>query len=181
MKNKLSAAPKQKVIKTPDPLHTKMNIQLKKEYRCDDCDKLLGIDNFVLPSFEIKCVRCGKINGIFKDLDRQIIITDKFGTIMYINKQVELATGYTAKEILGNKPSLWGKQMSETFYKKLWDKILKQKKAVAVQLTNKHKNNTQYEVVLRISPILNAEGDVEYFLGIETIIRDPKDVVKIDT
>ncbi len=166
----LQTSTKQVSINSIDStLFTDSEITLKKELRCETCKKLLGIDNVVIPSFEIKCVRCNSINSVLTDAERQIIVTDREGTILYINAQVEKVTGYTAEEILGQKPSLWGSQMDPSFYKKLWNDILTQKKAVAVTLQNKHKDGNVYPVVLRISPILNTEGEVEFFLGIETL------------
>ncbi len=160
------------------PVNITDKITLKKEHRCNHCNKLLGIDNFVLPSFDIKCSRCGTVNPILKDLDRQVLITDKEGRILYINRRIEEVTGYSAKEILGNKPSLWGGQMKPDFYKKLWHQILVEKKAVAVELTNKHKDGHLYKVSLRIAPLLDDQGEVEFFFGIETVIRDGEKVLK---
>jgi PAS domain S-box-containing protein len=158
-----------------------IEVKLKKHHRCHTCNKLLAIENFILPSFDIKCARCGEVNSILKDVERQVLITDEVGTILYVNREVEKVTGYSAKEILGSRPSLWGKQMSPAFYKDLWDQILVQKKAVAVEMTNRNKNGNLYKVVLRISPILNDKSEVEFFLGIETVLRDSDTVFKTNS
>lgn len=144
--------------------------KLQKEHRCVKCNKLLGIQNFIVPSFDVKCTRCGTINQILKDLKRQVIFTDKTGKILYVNEEVEKVTGYSSKEILGNRPSLWGKQMKKEFYKDLWRKILKEKKTVTVEVANKTKSGRIYSAILRISPRLDNNGEVEFFLGIETTI-----------
>lgn len=147
-------------------------IVLKKNHRCQHCNKLLGVEHLSLPAFDIKCVRCGHINSIVKDYNRQVIITDKNGVIIYVNEQVLVETGYSSKEILGKTPAIWGGQMTKEFYKDMWDQIAVQKKAVVVKVTNKHKNGELYPVILRISPILDIDGNIELFIGMETITEE---------
>ena len=148
--------------------------ELKKEYRCRKCQKLLGIENYKVASLEIKCLRCGLLNTLFNNYDQPVFITDKNGVILFMNEQVEQMTGYTFKDVVGKTPAVWGKQMQQGFYKKLWDDILNKKKSVAVRLTNRHKNGSILPVILRISPILNEKGDVEFFLGLETLLNAGK-------
>lgn len=138
------------------------------EFRCKNCNKLLGLQNIHDPSLDIKCIRCGQLNSILHNAEKQIIVTDKNGFILYVNEQVEKVSGYTRKEMVGKTPALWGKQMTKQFYKDIWNQISSQKKAIAVQITNKNKNGKRYTVVLSISPILNLDGEIECFLGIET-------------
>ncbi len=143
--------------------------QLLKKHRCTKCNKLLVIEQIMLQLFDIKCERCGLINSISKDIERQVIITDKNGVILYVNEQVVAATGYSSHEILGKTPALWGNQMTREFYQEMWDQIAVQKKAIMVKVTNKHKNGRLYPVLLRISPILDVKGEVEFFIGMETL------------
>lgn len=147
-------------------------IILQRKHRCEKCNKLLGIERLHLPSFDIKCVRCGHENSVLKEYHRQVIITDNNGKILYVNPETEKATGYTAKEVIGKTPAMWGNQMSREFYKDLWDKILVQKRAVVVKVTNKHKSGHSYDVIMRISPILDTKGDVEFFVGMETVMSE---------
>jgi len=157
----------------------KGEIELDGHHRCVNCNKLLGIHNFLLPSFDVKCSRCGVLNPIFKKIDRQVFITDKDGTILYINKQVEKVTGYSAKEVLGQRPSLWGKQMKPEFYRKMWEEIAVKKKAIAVEIVNRNKSGQLYPVAVRISPLLDESGDIEFFIGIETVIPDGEKASKL--
>jgi PAS domain S-box-containing protein len=134
----------------------------------------LGIEKFEIPSLEIKCLRCGMITPLFLNTEKQVILTDKNGKLLYVNSQFENVTGYKAKEVLGKTPAIWGGQMPVGFYKKLWHDISIKKRSVAVLLTNRKKNGDFYSVSLRISPILDVYGNIEVFLGIETLLKEKK-------
>jgi PAS domain S-box-containing protein len=140
------------------------------EERCLKCGKLLARDDLKQNALEIKCVRCGTLNSVFRGIKDQVIITDTRGTILYANSLVETVTGYTLAEIIGSKPSLWGGQMSQEFYRKMWRVIKVKKLPIAVEVVNRKKDGTLYKVTLRISPIFNARGQVKMFVGMETVI-----------
>ncbi len=124
--------------------------------------------------FEIKCSRCGTLNSFFEKMREQVIITDPKGVILYANDLVETTTGYSAKDIIGAKPSLWGKQMPNKFYQKLWDVIKNKKLPIKVKVKNKHKNGTIYHAEIHINPILDTNGKVRFYIGIEKIINKSK-------
>ena len=110
-----------------------------------------------------------------------VIITDSEGVIIYANKAAARITGYSVKEMIGQRPSLWGKQMSESFYRKMWKTVKTDRKPFYGQLTNKRKNGELYEVDLRISPISDTKGSLVYFVGIERDITKAKAVEKMKT
>ncbi len=142
----------------------------KTEIRCKFCNKLLALDDHAALKLELKCLRCGNINSIFNKGDFLLFITDAMGRIVFINQNVKKFTGYTSKEVMGKTPAIWGKQMPEKFYKDLWNNILTHKKAVSVTLTNRKKNGELYKVHESISPILNKNGEVDFFLAIQNLI-----------
>lgn len=153
-------------------IYTANNESQKLHHRCTKCNKLLGIEKKKEDIFEIKCNRCGEINSLLGDKNKQIFLTDAKGFIVYINDKVESVTGYSKEEVMGKTPALWGGQMSDAFYADFWNTILTQKKAVSVRLVNKRKDNSLYNVSMQISPILNSYGDVEFFLAMETVIEN---------
>lgn len=105
-----------------------------------------------------------------------IIITDREGVILYANKIVELITGYQLSEIIGNKPSLWGKQMPKKFYENFWETIKFVKKTFIGEITNKRKDGEKYVAEIKVSPILNSKGDIAFFVGIERDITKIKEL-----
>ncbi len=154
-----------------------MNINLKSEenvtggqFRCIKCGKMIAKSGSFLGA-EIKCLRCGTLNRVFEKMIEQVIITDNNGLILFINKAVEIATGYTMHEAIGKKPSqLWGGHMSKEFYADMWAEMVKNKKPIKLKMTNVSKNGETYEVELLISPILDTSGETMFFVGIEIVV-----------
>ena len=66
--------------------------------------------------------------------------------------------------------------MSLEYYQKLWDTIKKQKEVFVGEIQNKRKNGEVYVAVISISPVLNKEGEVEFFVDIERDITEEKKI-----
>ncbi len=103
-----------------------------------------------------------------------IVITDQDGVILYANKAAEKVTGYARGEIIGNKPSFWGRQMPKEFYEQMWKTVKTDKKVFIGELKNRRKNGAIYDVDVRITPILDRDGIIEFFVAIERDITDQK-------
>ncbi len=146
----------------------------ENDFRCFQCGKLLAKGDLNQIDIEIKCHRCGMINSIFKNLDHQVVITDVNGVILYANSLVERITGFSMHEILGGKPSLWGKQMPQKFYEKMWKTIKEKRKPISVKVTNKRKDGCLYDAILQISPVLDTEGNIAMFVGVESVVNTPQ-------
>lgn len=146
----------------------------KLEHRCIKCGKLLANGELDSARVEIKCGRCKHINFFFDKEPDQVIITDIDGVILYTNQSLTDLTGYTVEEMIGKRPSLWGNQMPKNFYKDLWHRIKEKKDMATVTVTNKKKNGESYDAVLRISPILDINGNPKFFIGVETEITKKK-------
>lgn len=152
-----------------------MNALLQKDppeqIRCARCNKLVA-KSFTHGHFEIKCPRCNTLNAVFEKMIRQVIITDSNGKILYINKATEKISGYNIGEAIGNKPSkLWGNQMPEKFYEKMW-KVIKNKKPFTAIITNKQKSGRLYDVEMIISPVSDTSGNNVFYIGIETATKN---------
>ena len=105
-----------------------------------------------------------------------ILITDADGYILYANKAAEDTTGYSLQEMVGQRPSLWGKRMDKSFYEKMWKTIKIDKKSFHDEISNRRKNGESYIADLRISPIVDNHGTVKFFVGIERDITKEKEV-----
>ncbi len=109
----------------------------------------------------------------------QIIITDTEGIIIYANRSSESISGFKAEEVVGKKAGtkeLWGGLMEKEFYEKMWHTISVEKLIFNGDLKNKRKGGQEYDASLSVSPILNENGDVIFFVGIERDITKAKEV-----
>jgi PAS domain S-box-containing protein len=110
-----------------------------------------------------------------------IIIADKDGIILFANHAVEEITGFSPQEIIGKKvgtKELWGGEMDKAFYEKLWKTIKIDKKPLVSEINNHRKNGEKYIAKASISPILDKNGDVAFFVAIERDITKEKMVDK---
>jgi len=101
-----------------------------------------------------------------------VFITDREGTIEYVNPVFEARTGYTREEAVGRTPRLLksGKQEGE-FYDRMWETILSGGQWDA-HLVNQRKNGALYHVDQTISPITNDTGEITHFVTIEADVTN---------
>lgn len=96
-----------------------------------------------------------------------VMITNKEGLIEYVNPRFSEVTGYSVNEVLGKNPRiLQSGEHSKEFYRELWNTILSGKNWQG-KLHNKRKNGESYWEDALISPILDNQGNISYFLGIK--------------
>ena len=112
----------------------------------------------------------------------QIVITDPDGIILYANPAVEEISGFSVTKILGKKigsKSLWGGQMSPTFYKKFWHTVKERKESFKGTFENKRKDGTNYYAQATVSPILDENENIQFFISIERDITKEKEIDKM--
>lgn len=106
-----------------------------------------------------------------------IIISDPEGVVVYANDAVEHVTGYKPAEALGKKAgSLWSVPMPTEYYKNMWHTIKDKKETFQGEITNRRKNGENYIAHLTISPVLDENRNVVFFLGIERDISREKSI-----
>jgi PAS domain S-box-containing protein len=107
-----------------------------------------------------------------------VVITDKNGTIEYVNPKFSALTGYTFEEAKGKNPRVLhsGKHTVE-FYKELWDIILSGKEWKG-EFYNKKKNGELYIESAIISPILNSRSEITYFVAVKEDITEKKKMLE---
>lgn len=112
----------------------------------------------------------------------QVIITDPEGIVIYGNRAVEVITGFKPEEALGKKAgSLWKTPMLKDYYEKLWDTIKNKKEVFISEILNKRKNGQSYIANISISPVLDTNNEVLYFVAIEHDITKEKEIDKAKT
>ena len=95
-----------------------------------------------------------------------IVITDRQGTIEYVNPAFEAATGYRREEAVGKTPRiLKSARQDKEFYSRLWDQIL-QGEAFRGTLVNRKKSGELYWTEQTITPIKNSAGVITHFVSV---------------
>lgn len=110
-----------------------------------------------------------------------IVITDEKGVLIYANHTAETITEFSFAEMKGKTPRLWGGQMTKAFYKKMWKTIKDEKQTFIGNLTNVRKGGERYEAEIKISPIVDKNGVVKFFVGIERDITRAREVDRAKT
>jgi PAS domain S-box-containing protein len=119
-----------------------------------------------------------------KNAHDHIIITNPDGVVLFANKAAEKITGYTEQEIIGQKAGnkgLWGGSMDKTFYETFWKCVKTDKQVFVGEFRNKRKNGEAYIAEAQVSPILDSQGEVLYFVGIERDITRAKEIDRMKT
>ena len=101
-----------------------------------------------------------------------VLITDREGSIEYVNPAFEAQTGYTADEMEGLTPHVIksGRQSPE-FYEELWNTILDGRKWEA-DLINQRKSGELYQVYQQITSITNDESEITHFVAVESDVTE---------
>jgi PAS domain S-box-containing protein len=103
-----------------------------------------------------------------------VMITDKNGTIEYVNPSFSEVTGYSVKEAIGKKPHiLKSGNHPNSFYKDLWDTILSGR-TWRGEFLNRKKNDEEFWESASISAIKNDEGNITHFVAVKQDITDWK-------
>jgi PAS domain S-box-containing protein len=119
-----------------------------------------------------------KLSRATENSPASVVITDKNGTIEYVNPTFCKVTGYSKKEAIGNNPRvLKSGNLPEAFYKRLWDTILSGK-TWRGDFINRKKSGEDYWESASISPIINSEGEITHFVAVKQDITERKHMEK---
>jgi len=101
-----------------------------------------------------------------------VVITDRGGTILWVNPAFETLTGYTSQEAMGRDTSLLKSGCnSPAFYKEMWETILAGK-IWRGELVNRRKDGSLYEEEMTITPVRTGGAGVTHFIAIKLDITE---------
>lgn len=111
-----------------------------------------------------------------------VVITNKHGTIEWVNAAFSRMTGYDAPELAGRNPRLLKSGEHEReFYQQLWKTILTGR-VWHGELVNRRKDGTRYHEEQTITPVRDGDGRITHFIGIKQDITKRKQMdVKLQT
>ena len=95
-----------------------------------------------------------------------IIITDKHGTIQYVNPAFEATTGYPTKEIIGKHPDFFKSgRHDEDLYRDVGRRLARGE-VWRCNFTNKKKDGTIYEETATVSPVKDETGRIVNYVSV---------------
>lgn len=117
-----------------------------------------------------------KLSLVARQTDNAVIIASAEGLVEWVNEGFEKISGYTLDEVRGRKPGhiLQGPATSPEAVQRIRH-MLSQKVSFSQEILNYNKNGKPYWLDLRITPILDAVGNVVRFIAIESDITDSKE------
>lgn len=106
-----------------------------------------------------------------------IIITQKDGTIQYVNPAFERISGYSREEIIGKNPRiLKDEEQNDALYQDMWE-TLTRKEIWTGHFVNRRKDGGLYEVETTVSPIRDESGNIINYVSVG---RDVTQVVRLE-
>src|ERR1039457_3526622 len=103
-----------------------------------------------------------------------IVITDRDGTILWVNTAFEQLTGYSGDDLIEQSTRLLKSGLNpDTLYKNLWDTILAGSQWRG-ELTNRRKDGTFYAEEMSISPVRNSSREITHFVAVKHDITGRK-------
>ena len=107
-----------------------------------------------------------------------VVITDKEGTIEYVNPTFTRVTGYTFEEAVGQNPRILKSDQHEPeFYQSLWDTILSGNTWTG-DIVNLKKNREAFWEQVSIAPLVNENGEITNFVAMKEDISDKKKLLQ---
>jgi PAS domain S-box-containing protein len=115
-----------------------------------------------------------RLSAAIEQTSEVVVITDKDGSIQYVNPAFSVKTGYSRSEVIGqNARILKSGEHDFKFYEKMWGSLL-EKGVWSGQLINRKKDGTMFWEDATISPIYNGEGQITNFVAVKRDISKEK-------
>jgi PAS domain S-box-containing protein len=101
-----------------------------------------------------------------------VVITNREGTIQWVNAAFTELTGYKSEEVLGNKTRiLKSGRHPQSFYAEMWDTV-QQGLTWKGEITNRRKSGELYTEEMTITPVLNERDEISHFIAIKQDVSD---------
>jgi PAS domain S-box-containing protein len=95
-----------------------------------------------------------------------VMLTDKQGTIEYVNPAFEATSGYNRAEVLGGTPRILKSGLHDAgFYSQLWSRLM-EGQAFRGMIINRKKSGELYWAQQTITPIRTENGNLTHFVSV---------------
>jgi diguanylate cyclase (GGDEF)-like protein/PAS domain S-box-containing protein len=112
---------------------------------------------------------------VFENASEGVIITDPKTHILNINDAFTQVTGYSADEVIGQRPSLlYSGRQDDDFYHRMWQQLTETGHWEG-EIWNRRKNGDIYLEWLSIAAVNDEDGNVTHYVGIFSDITQAKE------
>lgn len=147
----------------------------------DEIGRLAGTFNLMAEKIEhsrkkiiTQIAEVKKLSTAVEQSPVAVFVTDKDGTIEYVNNFFTYLTGYTAEEAIGQNPRiLKSGNFSNSYYRELWETILAGK-IWSGEGMNMTKTGKEIWVGESISPMIADDGKITHFVAVMEDITERK-------
>ncbi|HWI51152.1 MAG TPA: EAL domain-containing protein [Symbiobacteriaceae bacterium] len=103
-----------------------------------------------------------------------VVITEKDGHILWVNRAFTDLTGYTAAEAMGQTPRvLKSGNQGDQFYKQMWETVTAGN-TWRGELYNRRKDGSLYAEEMTITPLRDGAGEISHFIAVKQDISERK-------
>src|ERR1051325_4106178 len=103
-----------------------------------------------------------------------IVISDRTGSIVWVNRAFSKLSGYTLEEVVGRNPRfLKSGQHDKASYRDLWSTILTGR-VWQGEMVNRRKDGSFYPEAMTITPLMDASAQITHFIAIKQDITNLK-------
>ncbi len=120
-----------------------------------------------------------RIAAVAFETQEGILVTDADKFILRVNQAFTRITGFTAEEVIGQKPFILRSGLyKEEFYQAMWA-TLESDRYWQGEIWNKRKNGEVYPVFQTISAVTDEDGVITHYVGVFTDITQRKQAEKV--
>ncbi len=115
-----------------------------------------------------------KLTRAVEDNPMAVIITDRDGTIEYVNPKFSGMSGYESDEAIGRNPRILGSDYhSQEFFAEMWHQILSGNEWHGEFLNKKKTGELVWQSAI-IAPILDEKEEITHFVSIQEDVTEKK-------
>jgi len=101
-----------------------------------------------------------------------VVITDREGTIEWVNPAFTRLTGYAAAEAVGRNPRFLNSgRQNAAFYRDMWD-ALAAGRTWRGELVNRRKDGALYPEEMHVTPVRDGTGQITHFIAIKEDVSE---------
>ncbi len=107
-----------------------------------------------------------------------VVVTDRGGSILYVNGAFTSMTGYSLEEVMGRNPSmLKSGAQDRKFYEDLW-RTITAGRIWHGELINRRKDGSLYTEELTVAPVLDSQGQIARYIALKQDVTEQRQAIE---